>query len=366
MKYHVFVHTGGTVDIAVQETTSASEIKTIYKVCGGNLGGTKVDERFMKFLNELIGSENMKHIKNEDRSEYLEFLRGFELKKRTFNIDSKNRVAMKIPPAFVEIFSEKSGENFENAIKTSKHMTALSFSGDKVSIDQSLFTSFFESSVNDIISHIKDIFDADICRDLGGIVMVGGFAESMIVNSAVKKAFPDKKFIIPLEAGLAVAKGAVLYGHDPDIICSRICRYTYGKGICEPFDKDLHDEFRQTTIEGELFCSGCFLKIFTIGQKVLVGESVEMRSIFSFVDEDTQMMRNFPIDIPVYISKKESPMYVDEEGCVLLGNLKIKCKNGQWPEKVHVTVKMEITGTELKVTPRMHFGEQVTATFDFL
>ncbi|XP_011450124.3 heat shock 70 kDa protein 12A isoform X2 [Magallana gigas] len=365
-KFMVIDLGGGTVDIAVQETTSDAEIKTIYKVCGGNWGGTKVDESFMKFLNELIGSENMRQIKNEGRSEYLEFLRGFELKKRTFNIDSKNRVVLKIPPAFMEIFSEKSGENFQNAIKTSKHMAALSLIGDKLNIDHSLITSFFESSVNDIISHIKDIFDADICLDLDGVVMVGGFAESMIVNSAVKKAFPDKKFIIPLEAGLAVAKGAVLYGHDPDIICSRICRYTYGENICEPFDEFLHDQSRQIIIERELLCYGCFRKFFTIGQEVSLGESVEMRSTFSFVDEDRQHMRNFPIDISVYISKKESPMYVDEEGCLLLGNIEIKCKNGQWPERVHVTVKMEITGTEVKVTPTMHTGEQVTATFDFL
>lgn len=81
--------------------------------------------------------------KNEGRSDYLEFLRGFELKKRIFNIDSTKRVVMKIPPAFVEILSEKSGENFENTIKTSQHKSALSFSGDKLNIDHSLFTSFF-------------------------------------------------------------------------------------------------------------------------------------------------------------------------------------------------------------------------------
>lgn len=31
--------TGGTVDVAVQETTKDGKMKTIYKVCGGNWGG---------------------------------------------------------------------------------------------------------------------------------------------------------------------------------------------------------------------------------------------------------------------------------------------------------------------------------------
>lgn len=361
-KFMVIDLGGGTVDIAVQETTSDAEIKTIYQVCGGSWGGTKVDESFIKFLDQLIGSENMKHIKNEGRSEYLEFLRGFELKKRNFNIDSKNRVVLMIPPAFVEILSEKSGENFEKIVKTSQHKSSLSFSGDKLYIDHSLFTSFFESSVNDIISHIKDIFNSDICRVLDGVVMVGGFAESMIVNSAVKRAFPDKKFIIPVEAGLAVAKGAVLYGHDPDIICSRTCRYTYGKSICIPFDSTLHSGKKSILIKGKPYCPGIFKKFFTIGQQVSLGEYVEMESNFTFVDKGCYE----PLYLCVYISREKSPLYVDEEGCILLGKVKIDCEHGMWPEKVFVTTKMEIAGTEIKVTAKMHTGEQVTTIFDFL
>lgn len=91
-----------------------------------------------------------------------------------------------------------------------------------------------------------------------------------------------------------------------------------------------------------------------------------MTSAISFVDNHRQILRNFPINVSVYISKKKSPMFVDEEGCLLLGKIKIECKNSQWPERVYVTVKLEITGTEIKVTPMMHTGEQVTATFDFL
>lgn len=115
----------------------------------------------------------MEHFKNEGRSEFLEFLRGFELKRRTFNKDSMKRVVLKIPPALVDILSEKSGEEFEEKFKTLERNKALAFSGDKLNIDNSLFASFFESSMNDIISHIEDIFNADICRDLVGVVMVG-------------------------------------------------------------------------------------------------------------------------------------------------------------------------------------------------
>lgn len=109
-------------------------MNTIYKVCGGRWGGTKVDDSFLKLLDQVIGSEKMEHFKNEGRSEFLEFLRGFELKKRTFNKDSMKRVVLKIPPALVDILSEKSGEKFEEKFKTLEQNKALSFSGDKLNI----------------------------------------------------------------------------------------------------------------------------------------------------------------------------------------------------------------------------------------
>lgn len=46
------------------------------------------------------------------------------------------------------------------------------------------------------------------------LVLVGGFAESPMLQAAITNAFKDKKkVIVPRDAGLAVLKGAVLFGH---------------------------------------------------------------------------------------------------------------------------------------------------------
>lgn len=209
--------------------------------------------------------------------------------------------------------SEISGDVFEEKIKTSQHKSALSISGDKLNIDHSLFASFFESSMKDIISHIEDIFNADICHNLVGVVMVRGFAESMIVNSAVKKAFPGKNFIIPMEAGLAVTKGAVLYGHDPDIIFSRTCRYTYGHGTGVPFNISLHPEEKLMIIEKTLICTGIFSKFYTIGQQVSLGEAVEETTTYSFVDEYRKHLRDQSIYVNVYISKNGQKEFLSKQ-----------------------------------------------------
>jgi hypothetical protein len=42
------------------------------------------------------------------------------------------------------------------------------------------------------------------------------------------------------EAGLAVLKGAVLFGHQPKIVSRRIVRLTYGIQSWPEWDADLH------------------------------------------------------------------------------------------------------------------------------
>jgi molecular chaperone DnaK (HSP70) len=51
---------------------------------------------------------------------------------------------------------------------------------------------------------------------LSTILMVGGFSECPLIQDAVQAAFPDKRIIIPEDAGMSVLKGAVLFGHRPD------------------------------------------------------------------------------------------------------------------------------------------------------
>ncbi|XP_056019635.1 heat shock 70 kDa protein 12B-like isoform X3 [Ostrea edulis] len=357
---------GGTVDVTVQETTYDRKMKTIYKVCGGPWGGTKVDETFLGFLDDLFGPEVMNFLKQECRSEYLEFLRGFELKKRTIENESMRKVTLKIPAAFNYIVLEKSGTTIQDQIKASRYNIAVSFAGDKLSIEHPLFASFFKTSVDDIICNIQDILKHESCQNIKGIITVGGFADSAIVNSAMRNAFPDRKFIIPMEAGLAICKGAVLFGHDPDVIFSRICRYTYGEKVCDPFDEAIHPTSRRIIVEGSPFCSQIFRKFFTEGQVVTLDNGIEMKSRASFIDAWRKQKRFEPIEIYVYISDKKCPMYVDDEGCRQLGVVKVNCDNGIWPEKVYITTRMEIAGTEIKVTATMHTGEKVSATFNFL
>lgn len=51
-------------------------------------------------------------------------------------------------------------------------------------------------------------------------MLVGGFSESEVVQSIFKDSFPKNNVLIPMEAGVAVLKGAVIYGFDSSIVQS--------------------------------------------------------------------------------------------------------------------------------------------------
>jgi hypothetical protein len=51
---------------------------------------------------------------------------------------------------------------------------------------------------------------------------VGGYSDSPLLIGAIKDKFPNLSVIVPRDPGLAVLKGAVLYGCEPHSITERV------------------------------------------------------------------------------------------------------------------------------------------------
>ena len=116
----------------------------------------------------------------------------------------------------------------------------LTWTGDKIRMEANLTKTLFDESCKKIIDHMHQLFRHPNVKDVSSILLVGGFAESPMLQEAVREAFRNKKVIVPQDAGLAVLKGAVLYGHEPMTISARVCKYTYGVDIDVEFNKDIH------------------------------------------------------------------------------------------------------------------------------
>lgn len=69
------------------------------------------------------------------------------------------------------------------------------------------------------------------------MLAVGGLAKSPAVVSEIRKYVKDIPVYVPFDSFLAVVSGAVLYGHENNIIKARVCLYSYGIQTMRPFIK---------------------------------------------------------------------------------------------------------------------------------
>jgi molecular chaperone DnaK (HSP70) len=94
------------------------------------------------------------------------------------------------------------------------------FTKDKLRFDAAIMKQFFKRTTDFIIDHVKDILVKSKRQGgvIGTILMVGGFSDSPLLYERVKSEFPKLNVICPSDAVAAVLKGAVMYGHNPELI----------------------------------------------------------------------------------------------------------------------------------------------------
>lgn len=200
---------------------------------------------------------------------------------------------------------------------------------DKLQIKPEKFITFFNKV-------------ADTAKGTKVIIMVGGFSESEFLQKRIRDSFPSCTVVIPQECGLAVLKGAVIFGHDPDIIAARIVKYTYGVRINTPFNNNKHPEVKKTLIKGKEYCTDTFDIHVNKGKLVHCNE--ETNSNYSPLYEDQTSVK-----FRVFVSDKEYPQYTDEEGCKEVGSLTVPMPDTTGGTNGTVNVKFKFGATKITV-----------------
>jgi len=138
-------------------------------------------------------------------------------------------------------------------------------------IDGGILRGFFDDSCDRTIGHIRDVLRQPAGKGVDTILLVGGFSESPLLQEKIKSFFKDKRIIIPPDAGLAVLKGAVMFGHDPLIIKSRVAKCSYGISIYGDFDPTIHPPSKKVIHKGVTKCKDIFAPHVKKGEELLVG-----------------------------------------------------------------------------------------------
>lgn len=333
---------GGTADITVHEKLKGNKLKELFKASGGACGGTSVDSKFYATLTRIFGGPMLRELQKEKTYAYMDLMREFETSKRVVNPDAgtDSKVTITIPFVVLnDLCKEIHDQELKDVIQESTLGDDITSVNDKLRIKASYFKSLFGNTIEDIVQHIKNILEKPEAKDVSKLLLVGGFSECSLIQEAVKKAFPDKRVIIPEEAGLAVLKGAVIFGHQPDSISSRIMRFSYGVRITPDFDESIHKKDKKIMIKGKPHCADVFSPFLKAGSEVPVNHKVV---------EAYTTTRPFQDSMPViiYYTEDESPMYVTDEGCQKLGVLDVKVPAPSADDH-HVAVQYVFGDTEL-------------------
>ncbi|XP_053390535.1 heat shock 70 kDa protein 12A-like [Mercenaria mercenaria] len=356
-KYIVLDAGGGTIDITVHEVVPDG-LKEIKAASGGGWGGTMVDNAFKTFLTDIFGKDIYDKFKQEDTEDWLDLWRDFEAKKRGISHDKTAKISIKIPISLINMFEEIKEQKLSTTIASTKYAENVTFAGgDKLRFSPSVFQNLFKESISLTIDPLKSLMKDISVR---AILMVGGYSESPMLQHAVKTTFTDVEVVIPLGASSTILRGALVYGHSPEFIKERILKYTYGIGCSKEFIAGVHDQRKLIQTDRGERCDDLFNKYVEKGQTVSMDERVN----------DTFYPRNrdqTEIYCSVYASESKNPMYTDEEGCTLIGEITIPLEDHDRDLFRAVKVSQIFSDTENQVeVVDDKSGRKQTATFNFL
>lgn len=360
-----YLNTGGTADITVvkviKRVGKLTYIQHVYKVTGGAWGANQVNNNYEVFLNKVLGSDVMDEFKRTCISQYIEMMRDFEVQKKTLSTSGNRRtVGVKLPGELKELFGNMRKMDMKQTLDE-KLKDKVKLVGDKLKIDVPIFKRFFQDCVQPIIGHINSTFMERGCAFPSAMILVGGFSDAPIIREAIVDAFPVIKDIVsPLASSLAVLKGSVIFGHQPDIVTGRVCRETIGVSLQRTIIPEAGAIGRTIKIDGKLRADKSFEKMFSVNEVIKVGQirTKEFQDLHE--DKALSFLRTQPKIFEVYSSDEEDPKYTTDPGCKLKGMITVNPPNGKWPETAEGYIDLETGGTEIIVRYRDKHTGQVT------
>lgn len=322
-----------------------NRLKELCRASGGSCGGTAVDAEYFQMFTNILGKRIIQSLKQEKPEAYLDLQRTFETVKRTVTSSKSGKVNMSLPYLTLdELCREHVGKDLKTTLSTSKYGDAVSIGGDKIRIDADLFKTFFRKTIKDIISLLQEVLSRKESKYVSHILLVGGFSECFLVQDAIKKEFKNFRVVVPYESGLAVLKGAVLFGHNPEFIGSRKSRFSYGIATDPLFDPDVHDEQHGEVMNGEKRCKNWFDVIMIRNTLVPSGTKIT-RTYVSKLNFKT-------IGVKLFTTEDDQPIYTDDEGCTLLGKVIIDIPDLSRIHTIDVDIIFGNTELKLEVTEK--------------
>jgi hypothetical protein len=201
-----------------------------------------------------------------------------------------------------------------------------------------------------VVAQVLELIDNQLRQspDLEAIFLVGGFGQSNYLFRRVEDAFADRVGMIgvPPRGELAVVRGAVYFGLNPQTVTERISRRSYGVETRMLFQKDLDPpELSVIGVDGKNYCRQRFSTYVKKGQSVKIDECVSKVFVISYPNDTDSDLFAYDDDGPV-------PRLTTDPTVHKVGRFPIQMPvmEGVKPgDKVTLIIRMYFGLTEIKI-----------------
>uniref|UniRef100_A0A8C1WXP0 Heat shock protein 12B n=1 Tax=Cyprinus carpio TaxID=7962 RepID=A0A8C1WXP0_CYPCA len=366
---------GGTVDLTVHQIEQPQgTLKELYKASGGPYGAVGVDLAFEAMLCQIFGADFIESFKAKRPAAWVDLTIAFEARKRTAAPGRANSLNISLPFSFIDFYKRHRGQSVETALRKS-NMNFIKWSSQgMLRLSAEAMHELFQPTINNIIKHIENLVQKEEVKGVHFLFLVGGFAESPMLQRAAQNALGRNcRIIIPHDVGLTILKGAVLFGLDPTVVRVRRCPLTYGVGVLNRFVEGRHPRDKLLIKDGREWCTDILDRFVSVDQSVALGEVVR-RSY------TPARMGQRKIIINIYCSDTDDITYITEPGVRKCGAITLDLlesgavaasaednDKGSAFERREIRTTMQFGDTEIKVTAvDVATGQLVRASIDFL
>ena len=371
LRYLVVDIGGGTVDIAahlVQKGERGITSGVDMPPQGNGFGGTAVNRAFEEFLSSLISKEHIAAFVEADEKNRA-LLNGFlyssfEKEKLRFGdvVDptddrmlSSEFLVLKLDPKFCLAF----GNDLKKIGATHPHVE-YSHDEQQLCISYTKVKELFQPAVDGILECTNTALEmVEKKGNVDVIYLVGGFGGCKYIYGQLEKFLKETsrhsiRIIVPREHNLAVIRGAVLFGTNPQLFSSRIADATYGMAISIPYQEGHNEAYSYKDARGKTWTNDVFSVC------IEKGESIESGIVFKqTVSQPRRQQKTMTLELLStkqtgiqYVRNTSGDRIVNFAGSIVIELPKLS--SFATPPAIDVT--LDFSGTEIRA--RAHFQNE--------
>ena len=343
---------GGTGDIVTHSITLDGDIIEKYSPIGGNYGSDEIDKAiFKRVFYKLFGFGDYNSLKKRNAEKgYL--WHEDELYKEWVNFEEEIQNIKKITEDSRDKFFFLNCQLFEEFTDLNLEIIVKNYNkscqeGWRVAIKNTkkwvLYFPF--NIIFDLIKEHSKIISKQIAQiqkkvnDVESILYVGGYCSNEILLNNIKEEFSELSHLKPSRPEIAVVKGAVLFGINPEKIKFRIFPYTLGFNCDDDWNDAIHGkigEQQYNNVTKKNVCLNSFHIFIKIGEIISKNHTIT----HNFISIDSRY-----INLKFFKSLKSNPILWTEEGVELIGSDIIDLQNDYPINERNFTVTLKFGGT---------------------